>query len=164
MYSGGAQPWAPSALDVNHDDYFGTTNGACPADVANSAFLEPLPAAAAAPPGWPYVNLAKEDCGAEGTIVPGPPGADTQVTFVNDYAPGGTPTPVVISELVVNGAGQRARQQRVTLQHLAGAVVAPGAVSVKENAVFVATADTSSGACIGLVRATAAPGRYVVGP
>jgi hypothetical protein len=164
LYSGGAQPWAPSTLDVNKDDYFGSTNAACPVDVGSSAFLEPLPAAAAAPPGWPYANLAKEDCGTESTVVPGPLGADTQVTLVNDYAPGGTGAPIVISEIVVSGTGQRVRQQRVTLQHLAGTVLAPGALSVKENAVFVATADTSAGACVALVRASAAPGRYVVRP
>ena len=38
MYHGGGT-WAPSAVDVNHDDYFGHNNPNC-ADLAKSALLE----------------------------------------------------------------------------------------------------------------------------
>lgn len=168
LYSGGGQPWAPSTLDVNHDDYFGNTNAACPAEIGNSAFLEPPAAGAALPPGWPYVNhdgaAAKQECANESTVTPGPAGADTQITFVNAYAPNDTPTTIVISEVVVSGAGVRVRQQRATIQHLAGSIVTPGVLPVKENAVFVATEGTAQGTCLGLVRATAAPSRFVVRP
>jgi hypothetical protein len=51
MYQG-SEPWVPDTLDIGHDDYFGNGGSGC-LDLANSAFLEPLPAAAQAPPGWP---------------------------------------------------------------------------------------------------------------
>ncbi len=51
MYQG-PEPWVPDTLDIGHDDYYGNGGSGC-LDLANSAFLEPLPAAAQAPPGWP---------------------------------------------------------------------------------------------------------------
>jgi len=50
MYAGNL-PWNPSVLDVNKDDYFGANIPGC-TDLANSAFLDPLPANAMKPPGW----------------------------------------------------------------------------------------------------------------
>jgi len=50
MYTG-TMPWAPSAIDVGHDDYWGHTNTSC-LDLAHSAFLDPLPAGPQLPPGW----------------------------------------------------------------------------------------------------------------
>ncbi|MDA1330797.1 MAG: hypothetical protein O3B43_07020 [Chloroflexi bacterium] len=45
---------APSnVLDANNDDYFNHENADCP-DLADSAFLDPLPAAAELPPAWEY--------------------------------------------------------------------------------------------------------------
>jgi hypothetical protein len=153
MYRGN-QPWAPATLDVNHDDYFGVGNPAC-VDLANSALLDPEPAGAVSPPGWPYANLAPGagGCGQESTITIGTPGADTQATFVNDYAPGGTAAPVTIWELV-SVAGVNTRMMPTNMPHLQGAVRA-----VKDNAVYVAT---SNGACIDLFRMTAAANNRVV--
>ena len=51
MYAG-PQPWQPSVLDIGHDDYYGHANPAC-LDLARSVFIEPLPANAVKPPGWP---------------------------------------------------------------------------------------------------------------
>jgi hypothetical protein len=39
-------------LDENHDDYFDHGIAGCP-DLAHSTFIEPVPADAAPPPGWP---------------------------------------------------------------------------------------------------------------
>lgn len=50
MYAGN-QPWQPQVLDEGHDDYYGHNNPNC-LDVANSAFLDPLPANPALPPKW----------------------------------------------------------------------------------------------------------------
>ncbi len=48
----GDQAWYPNMLDFNHDDYYQTGNPNCP-DLANSVFLEPLPASPQKPPSWP---------------------------------------------------------------------------------------------------------------
>ena len=48
----GSEPWEPDTLDIGHDDYFNANIPGCP-DLANSAFLTPLPAQAQTPPGWP---------------------------------------------------------------------------------------------------------------
>lgn len=50
MYAG-SQPWRPSLLDVNNDDYWKHDHANCP-DLAKSVFLEPLPVGAQRPPGW----------------------------------------------------------------------------------------------------------------
>ncbi len=101
------------------------------------------------------MNLTSLGCPNESTTTPGPAGAATQITFVNSYAPGGTATSVVINELVLNTTtGLYVRTARVTVPHLDGAVV-----TTTENAVYVATAGAT---CVGVVRATAAPSRYVV--
>jgi hypothetical protein len=142
-----------STLDVNHDDYFGSANAGCP-DFSSSDLLEPPPAGAVAPPGWPYANLTDNGCETEATVVPGPPGADTQATFVNDYGAGAT---VQISELVLNTTtGLYVRSQRASIPYLEGAVV-----PVKENAVLVASVNNT---CAAVVKAPAAISRFVVRP
>lgn len=157
MYSG-TQQWQPSTLDVNRDDYFGAANAGCP-DLSNSAFLEPLPAAPEAPPGHPYFNLANLGCETEMTVVPGT-GADTQVLFVNNYAPGGAPSPIVISELVLGATPDvYVRAARTTVPYLEGATL-----TAKENAVYVASVGSAGGTCAGVTRAAAGPGRFVVSP
>ncbi|MEM7604439.1 MAG: hypothetical protein AAF411_03710 [Myxococcota bacterium] len=51
MYAG-SEPWVlPPRLDVNRDDYYQHGRPDC-LDLASSAFLDPLPEAAVAPPGW----------------------------------------------------------------------------------------------------------------
>jgi hypothetical protein len=160
MYSG-AQPWAPATLDVNHDDYFGSAVPGCIA-LQDSDFLEPLPAGAQSPPKWPYATLTNLGCANEQTTVPGT-GADTQAIIVNNYAPGGTGTTIVISELVVGGGGVNVRSKSVTVPYLEGATFPTAfTASLKENAVLVASANTASGACIAIVRVATNPGRFVV--
>ena len=44
--------WAPSDLDIDHDDYYGHNQVNC-LDLADSTFMDPLPAIGATPPGWP---------------------------------------------------------------------------------------------------------------
>ena len=51
MYTG-SEPWSPAELDVGRDDYFEHDIPNCP-DLADSVFLDPLPADAQVPPGWP---------------------------------------------------------------------------------------------------------------
>ncbi|MEZ4361377.1 MAG: hypothetical protein R3B48_14420 [Kofleriaceae bacterium] len=50
MYAG-TQPWQPAKLDAGNNDYWRHSNAGC-LDLANSAFLDPLPASAQLPPGW----------------------------------------------------------------------------------------------------------------
>ena len=50
MYAGD-QPWQPAALDIGADDYFDHGEPGC-LDLADSAFLDPLPAQPVPPPGW----------------------------------------------------------------------------------------------------------------
>lgn len=50
MYSG-TQPWYPAVLDIGNDDYWEHDQAGCP-DLADSVFLDPLPANAEPPPGW----------------------------------------------------------------------------------------------------------------
>jgi hypothetical protein len=155
MYSGAAA-WRPSILDVNHDDYYGSAVPGC-RDVANSAFLETLPAGAEPPPGWPYANLADLDCVNEATTTPGPEGADTQVIFVNTLTVGGAPATVTVWERTLNTTtGLYARTFRATVPYNDGIVV-----PAKENAVLVATA--TGGTCR-LMRAAANPSRFLVKP
>ena len=66
MYAG-SQPWMPSVLDFNHDDYFQANISGC-LDLSNSSFLDPAPAGAAPPPGSPYSNLAPSPCSMESTF------------------------------------------------------------------------------------------------
>jgi hypothetical protein len=50
MYAGD-QPWQPEILDDGNDDYYNHDIADC-LDIADSAFLEPLPADAVTPPDW----------------------------------------------------------------------------------------------------------------
>jgi hypothetical protein len=153
MYSG-PQTWQPSTLDVNHDDYYGSAVPGC-RDLANSDLLEPLPAGAEAPPGWPYAILTNLGCGNEMPTIPGPDGVDTQVTFVNAFtAADGAPLLITIWERVLGASGLYVRSFRLEIPYGDGAVL-----PAKENAVFVATAN---GSCAGIARATANPSRWLV--
>jgi hypothetical protein len=155
MFSGGAT-WAPAVLDINHDDYFGAAIPNCLA-LQNSDFLEPLPAGPLPPPGWPYATLTDLGCANELTTLPGT-GADTQAMIVNNYAPGGTPTTVAISEIVAG-----VRTKTVSVPYREGIVLPTGStVALKENAVLVASANNASGACIAVLKVTANPSRFVV--
>lgn len=156
MYSG-TQPWVPTTLDVNHDDYYGVGLSSC-RDLANSALLEPPPAGAEQPAAWPYANLADAGCANEATTIPGPYGADTSVTFVNAYTDAGGATPsITINELVLNtGTGLYAHVSKGTVPSFDGVTLV-----TRENAVYVATVN---GQCVGVARAAAAPGRFVVQP
>ena len=44
-------PWAPSEIDVNHDDDWSHPIAGC-VDLARSVLLEPLAVNAQPPPGW----------------------------------------------------------------------------------------------------------------
>ena len=63
MYAGSAA-WTPSVVDFNGDDYFDADLANC-LDLADSAFLDPLPAAEILPPGWPYDTLEIDSCDRE---------------------------------------------------------------------------------------------------
>jgi hypothetical protein len=80
MYSprtAGGAPWQfPAVLDAGHDDYYDHSIPGC-LDLADSAFLDPLPPAAQQPPGWPsgVGALAVPEAGAAGggRSLPAPP-------------------------------------------------------------------------------------------
>jgi hypothetical protein len=161
MFSG-LQAWQPSTLDVNHDDYYGPIAGC--RDLANSAFLDPLPASAEAPPGWPYATLTDLGCANEITTNPGA-GATAQVTFANKFTVAGAPTEITIWERTLNPTtGLYRREFRVDIPYNDGTVVMPTFVPpATEDEVYVATYLTTGGArCIGVVRATANPSRWVI--
>ena len=77
----GTQAWVPEAVDVGGNDYLEAGVLNC-IDLATSAFLDPLPAGQLAPPGWPYVNLAAQDCGLEPGLA-STPGDPAQIQFIN---------------------------------------------------------------------------------
>ena len=156
MFSG-PQAWQPSTLDVNHDDYFGAAIAGCP-DLANSSLLDPLPAGAEAPPGWPYVNLTNLNCTNEATTTPGPAGAATQVTFVNKYQVNGTPATASIYERVADPMAPTgyARVFKTNVPYNDGVVWSTNAF---ENSVFVVVVNST---CVRLVRAPANPSRFLI--
>jgi hypothetical protein len=156
MFSG-AQAWKPSTLDVNHDDYYTAGIPGCP-DLANSAFLDPLPAGAEPPPGWPYANLTNLNCSSEAATTPGPAGAPTQVMFVNKYQVNGTPATASIFERVADplAVSGYSRVFRVNVPYNDGVV---WSTNVFENSVFVVVVN---GTCVRLVRAPANASRFLI--
>lgn len=156
MFSG-PQAWRPSTLDVNHDDYFGAAIAGCP-DLANSAFLDPLPAGAEPPPGWPYVNLTNLTCASEATTTPGPAGGATQVMFVNKYQLNGTPATASIYERVADPMAPSgyARVFKTNVPYNDGVI---WSTNVFENSVFVVVVNNT---CVRLVRASANPSRFLI--
>jgi hypothetical protein len=150
----------PSQLDVNVDDYY--RRGAGPAgclDLANSAFLDPLPAAAEPPPTWPYVDLTDLGCTVQQN--PGPLGVDTGIMFVNKYLLNGTEATASIYEVVETAPGTYVRQFRANVPYNDGTMwpdfFVPG--PIKENTVFVVLVN---GSCVRQVRATATPSRFII--
>jgi len=71
----------PPRLDANRDDYFEHSDPTC-LDLADSAFLDPLPASADAPPGWPYSPLPALLCADEALMQSGT-GNETAIQFIN---------------------------------------------------------------------------------
>jgi hypothetical protein len=161
MFSGGT--WRPSTLDVNRDDYFGPLATAGCRDLANSSFLETLPAAAEAPPGWPYVNLSStraEDCPKEDATIPGPAGVATQITFVNSATSTATIWERVPSTDPLDLDGYT-RVERANVPANDGVTLETTALyDVLEGDVFIATLPLRG--CAGMVRATANPSRWKI--
>jgi Putative Ig domain len=148
----------PSTLDVNIDDYYGLSVPGC-LDLSNSAFLDPLPASAEAPPGWPYVDLTDLGCGFPGPT-PGPLGVDTQIMFVNKYLHEGTESTAQIFEVVETAPGTYERQHRTNVNYNDGEMLPDRFVlEVKENTVFVVLVNNN---CLRTVRTAANPGRFVI--
>jgi hypothetical protein len=81
----GSQVWAPAAIDVGRDDYLDAQVPGC-TDLAASSFIEPLPTNARPPTGWPYLNLAAQDCAREGSIRSPGTGAAVTIEFSNAQA------------------------------------------------------------------------------
>jgi hypothetical protein len=155
LMNASGQSWNPAVLDLNHDDYFGSAVPGCIA-LQDSDFLDPSPASPQLPPGWPYTTLTDLGCANELTTVPGT-GADTQMIIVNNYAPGGTGTPVIISERVGS-----VRSFRVTIPYLEGFTLPTNANPLKENAVLVVSTGSLNGPCLAVLRATSGPSRFAV--
>ena len=107
MYAG-PLGWDPSVLDFNGDDYFEAGLADC-LDLADSAFLDPLPASAEPPPGWPYETLLGMSCAREGAMRSTSPGVvnTTGLHFFN-----GTGAPINVYWLDYSGT----RQFRDTVQ------------------------------------------------
>ena len=149
----------PSKLDVNVNDYY--HRGSIPGclDLANSAFLDPLPAGAEAPPTWPYAEATDLGCQAEHTP-PATLGDPTGIMFVNK-----TPSLAQIYEVVPDqdapGEFERAHLEDV---ESGDGVIIPriqnGALQVvKEGAVYVVLVP---GKCLHTVRAAATPTRFTI--
>ena len=155
MFSGGT--WKPTTLDVNHDDYYTAGIPGC-RDLMNSAFLDPLPAGAEAPPAWPYVTLTDLQCFPNEQSMPrDPPGAATQITFANGATRNGNPAVVGIYESVPNpvpGGNPYSRLHRTDVTYDDGVVWKTTA-----NTVFVVTVN---GGCAYLVKASETPSRFLV--
>lgn len=107
MYAG-PLGWNASVLDFNADDYFEADLADC-LDLADSAFLDPLPASADPPPGWPYETLLGMSCAREGAMRSTSPGVEhtTGLHFFN-----GTGAPINVYWLDYSGT----RQFRDTVQ------------------------------------------------
>ncbi len=159
----------PSTLDVNLDDYLGRAVPNC-LDLSNSAFLDPLPAGAEAPPGWPYVDLT--DLGCSPTLpmpTPGPLGADTGIMFVNKYLlPDGSPSQAVVYEVRETAPGTYQRVHAADVGYNDGIMlpyryypelVKHGRTNIQENAVFVVQVN---GNCRRIVRTTKNPSRFLI--
>jgi hypothetical protein len=150
----------PSTLDVNLDDYLGRAVPNC-LDLSNSAFLDPLPAGAESPPGWPYVDLVDLGCTTTPAPAPGTLGADTGILVVNKYLLNGAPSTASIFEVVETAPGVYARQFRGNVGYNDGTMwpdfFVPG--PIKENTVFRVIVN---GQCHSIVRATRNPSRFVI--
>jgi hypothetical protein len=151
----------PSTLDVNLNDYY--HRGAIPGclDLANSAFLDPPPAGAEAPPTWPYIEATDLGCQVQHTPTE-TLGVDTGILFVNDYAGA---SEVSIYEVVPDpdAPGEFERGHLEDVEYGDGVIIPriqAGALQVvREGAVYVVLAN---GNCQHTVRATATPSRFII--
>ena len=154
----------PSMIDVNVDDYY--HKGAIPGclDLANSAFLDPLPAGAESPPTWPYVELTDLGCEVQHTP-PATLGVDTGILIVNNYLIDGAPTEAHIYEVVPDpdAPGEFERAHLEDIPYGDGVIIPriqAGALQVvREGAVYVVLVN---GSCQHTVRANATPGRFII--
>ncbi|HSC16632.1 MAG TPA: hypothetical protein VLI71_16005, partial [Gammaproteobacteria bacterium] len=155
----------PSTLDVNVNDYY--RRGAGPAgclDLADSAFLDPLPASAKAPPTWPYAEATDLGCAVQHT--PSEPlGANTGIMFVNDWEVAGVPSLASIYK-VVPVEGSQGEFDRVLFENVeyGDGVIIPRIQAsvlqdVREGMVFVVLVN---GNCRHTVRAAATPTRFTI--
>jgi hypothetical protein len=165
LYMGGLPPAVPKRVDLGRDDYFGGgLPAACPGpDLMNSAYLDPKPAGPQEPPGQPYVNLTTTAaCAVEGTVPNTPTATDTTITFVNDYAPGGTGTALSVVQLVSN-AGVNTRTNVNSLPYHEGLTLnGQSNTPAKVGMVYVVTTGGLTGQCQAIVTATATPSRFVI--
>jgi hypothetical protein len=150
----------PSELDVNVDDYLGPSADGC-LDLVNSAFLDPLPADAEAPPTWPYIEATDLGCQVEHTP-PATLGVNTGILFVNNYAGA---SEALLYE-VVPDQDAPGEFERVHLEDIpyGDGIIIPriraGVLQVvREGAVYVVLVN---GNCEHTVRATATPSRFMI--
>jgi len=134
----------PPVLDANRDDYFEHDNPGC-LDLANSAFLEPLPITAEPPPGWPYPILDALSCADEAQMRSNS-GDNTTLQFIN-----ATTEPINVYWLDFDGV----RQFVQSLPPNEGF-----AENTSTGHPYVAT--TSSNLCLGIYFGSGAFGRAVV--
>jgi len=143
MYSG-SQPWIPSVLDFNRDDYYKANVPGC-LDLSNSSFLKPTPAVAAPPPGSPYSNLEASSCSMESTLR-STGNVATNVEFVN-----GTESPVNVYWLDSDGTRQLFKNLNPFEGYIQDAFVSDYWVMAK-----------SSGQCLEIYSATKTLGRAIL--
>jgi hypothetical protein len=159
----------PSKIDVNVDDYF--HKGAIPGclDLANSAFLDPLPAAAEAPPTWPYQEATDLGCQVQHTP-PVPLGdKDSGILFVNDAKVAGVGVEARLYEVVPNPTptpqepGPFRREHLEDIEYGDGVIIPRIRVGelqvVKEGSTYVILVN---GRCRSTVRAAATPTRFKI--
>jgi hypothetical protein len=155
-------------LDVNLNDYY--RRGVIPGclDLANSAFLDPLPPAPEAPPTWPYAEATDLKCEVQHTP-PATLGGPTGIMFVNKYEVAGVPAEARIFEVVPNPTptpqepGPFRRQHMENVEYGDGVIIpriqAGGLQVVREGAVYVVLVN---GNCAHTVRAAATPTRFTI--
>jgi hypothetical protein len=152
----GTELGEPSELDVNLNDYIGPFGNDC-LQLSNSAFLDPLPAAAEAPPTWPYVDLT--DLGCDPTLVhtPGPLGAPTGIMFVNNLP--GTQVEIYEQHPTSREFMGRIGYQDGTMLPNQTYPLPPRQRLIQANALFVVLVN---GNCRRIVRATETPSRFMI--
>ncbi|HEX5047790.1 MAG TPA: Ig domain-containing protein [Gammaproteobacteria bacterium] len=163
LYSWTSIAQAPFYLDRLHDTYL-NAQAAVPScfDLSNSSFVDLGAPSGDEPPGHPYVNLTSSDadCAAESQVVIQPTTDPASITFVNDYAPGGVGTPLIVSQLVM-GASGRARTNVNSLPYLSGLTLNTTTQAVATvGTVWVVSTNATD--CKGIVTATANPSRFVI--
>ena len=145
MYGGTLPASFSRRLDPGRDDYYGHGRPDC-FDLAKSAFLDPLPANAAPPPGWPPVAVPDLGCAQEGSVRSAS-GSPTKLRVENIRR-----EPVNVFWVDRNG------------QQVPSGTIQPfSRMNMNPYATDVFVIKSQAGACLGIFRAIGLPAGIAVG-